>query len=180
MTQQPSVAIIILNWNGFDDTVECLQSLRKLTYAKYELVLVDNGSANHEGGKIKELYPEIHLIGNESNRGFAGGCNDGINWAMENGFPYIVLLNNDCLVEKDWLQNLVFGLVASHADFASSRIMYYPETDLICSDGDVLLPDGSGVSMNAHRRYRGGGGNKENIQRLRCRRHIFKGKHRGG
>jgi len=134
MFSEPSAAIIILNWNGFDDTVECLQSLRQVTYTHYKVVLVDNGSANNEGKNIKNLFPEIHLIENATNRGFAGGCNNGIAWAMDNSFDYIITLNNDCLVEPDWLTNLVAGLVASGADFASSRIMYYPEKDLICSD----------------------------------------------
>jgi GT2 family glycosyltransferase len=148
MTQEPSVAIIILNWNGYNDTIECLQSLRQLTYRHYKIVLVDNGSANNEGGRIKESYPEIHLIENKANRGFAGGCNDGINWAIRSGFDYIITLNNDCLVEKAWLSNLVSGLNAAQADFGSSRIMYYPETDLICSDGDGILPDGTGYVVN--------------------------------
>ena len=153
MFSEPSAAIIILNWNGFDDTVECLQSLRQVTYTHYKVVLVDNGSANNEGKNIKNLFPEIHLIENATNRGFAGGCNNGIAWAMDNSFDYIITLNNDCLVEPDWLTNLVAGLVASGADFASSRIMYYPEKDLICSDGDGLLPDGTGYVIHALQKF---------------------------
>jgi GT2 family glycosyltransferase len=153
MTQEPSVAIIILNWNGFDDTIACLQSLRQLTYTQYTTVLVDNGSANNEGKRIKKLFPEIHLIENATNRGFAGGCNDGINWAFKGAFEFIITLNNDCLVEGHWLSNLVAGLNAAHADFGSSRIMYYPETDLICSDGDGLLPDGTGYVVNPLKQF---------------------------
>lgn len=153
MKHEPSIAIVILNWNGYEDTVECLQSLRQLTYPHYKIVLVDNGSEHNEGGEIKKAYPEIHLIGNTSNRGFAGGCNDGINWAMKAGFDYIVTLNNDCLVERDWLKNCIHGLAAAGADFATARIMYYPETDLICSDGDGLLPDGTGYVVNPLKQY---------------------------
>jgi GT2 family glycosyltransferase len=91
------------------------------------------------------------------NRGFAGGCNDGINWAMESGFDYIITLNNDCLVEPDWLTNLIAGLMAAGADFGSSRIMYYPETDLICSNGDGLLPDGTGYVLNPLQPFQGPG-----------------------
>ena len=157
MTQKPLAAIIILNWNGFDDTIECLKSLRQLTYPQYKIVLVDNGSANNEGRRIKESYSEIHLIENTTNRGFAGGCNDGINWAMDRGFDYIITLNNDCLVDPDWLTNLIAGLMAAGADFGSSRIMYYPETDFICSDGDGLLPDGTGYVVNALQPFEGPG-----------------------
>ena len=148
MMQEPSAAIIILNWNGFDDTVECLRSLRQTTYGNYKIVLVDNGSANDEGSRLGEMFPEIQLICNAANRGFAGGCNDGMNRAVKEGFDYIITLNNDCLVDRDWLTHFIAGLTTAGADFASARIMYYPETDLICSDGDGLLPDGTGYVVN--------------------------------
>lgn len=148
MQQEPPIAIVMLNWNGFADTAECLQSLRQTAYRNYRTILVDNGSAGDEGFRLKEQFPEICLIRNEVNRGFAGGCNDGISRALSDGAAYVVTLNNDCLVERDWLGNLVSGLLRAGADFASARIMYYPETDLICSDGDGLLPDGTGYIVN--------------------------------
>ncbi|MFH1665723.1 MAG: glycosyltransferase family 2 protein [Candidatus Omnitrophota bacterium] len=147
------VAIIVLNWNGLDDTVECLRSLEKIDYNCYKVVLVDNGSGNGEGIRLKELFPHTHVILNGTNRGFAGGNNDGVNWAIENGFEYIVNLNNDCIVERDWLTGLVDGMRSSGADFASSRIMFYPQTDRICSDGDILFPDGSAMSQNRGAKY---------------------------
>ena len=146
--QEPSVAVIILNWNGFEDTAECLRSVRHTAYGNYRIIVVDNGSSGNEGARLKELFPEIELIGNTVNRGFAGGCNDGISRALARGAEYIVTLNNDCLVEGDWLERLVAGLRGANADFASARIMYYPETDRISSDGDGLLPDGTGYVVN--------------------------------
>ncbi|MFH1552849.1 MAG: glycosyltransferase [Candidatus Omnitrophota bacterium] len=151
----PKVAIIVLNWNGFDDTVECLESVQKLNYNNYKVVLVDNGSDNDEGSRLKGMFSDICLIRNKTNRGFAGKNNDGINWALKNGFEYIVNLNNDCIVEKDWLFNLVNGLRSVDADFASSRIMFYPETDLVYSDGDALLLNGFGIMVNYKRKYEG-------------------------
>jgi len=153
MKTYPKVAIIILNWNGFSDTVECLNSLKKLEYGNYKVVLVDNGSANNEGIRLKEMFSAVHLIQNETNRGFAAGNNDGINWALENEFEYIVNLNNDCIAEKKWLTNLIEGLKSSNADFGSSRIMFYPKTHLICSDGDIIFPDGSAISENRNKTY---------------------------
>ena len=155
MNQEPSIAIIVLNWNGFDDTCQCLESLRHVSYANRKIVLVDNGSTNKEGARLQKLFPEVVLIQNSTNRGFAGGSNDGITWAREHGFEYVALLNNDCIVEPSWLGRLVRGAHQSQADFASSRIMYYPETDLVCSLGDRLLPDGSGQATGSFRRYMG-------------------------
>lgn len=146
-------AIIILNWNGFNDTVECLESLRKMDFKGYAVILVDNGSGGKEGSKLKEMFPEIHLIQNKENRGFAGGNNDGINWALDNGFEYVVNLNNDCVVDKDWLPNLVNGLEASGCDFGSSRIMFYGDRDIIESDGGAIKLDGSVVYLNRGRRW---------------------------
>jgi len=154
----PKIAIIVLNWNGFNDTVECLESLRKVGYEDFKTVLVDNGSANDEGKRLKERFPEVHLIQNIENRGFAGGNNDGMNWALANGFEYIVNLNNDCIVEPHWLDILLKGIRDAGADFASSMILYYPETGLICSDGDVVLMDGAGMSKDNFRAKKDGPG----------------------
>ncbi len=144
MEQEPSVAVIVLNWNGFEDTRECLESLRRLRYGNYRIVLVDNGSDSDEGARLKGLFPEAHLIQNAVNRGFAGGNNDGIRWALQQGFDYIVNLNNDCIAQPQWLASLIAGTRSAGADFASSLITYYPETDLICSAENLLLPDGTG------------------------------------
>ena len=148
MKENPAVAVIILNWNGLDDTLACVRSLQRSSYTNHEIVVVDNGSDGDEGKRFLSIFPQIQLIQNPTNRGFAGGNNDGIRWAMANGFDYVVNLNNDCIVAADWLEKLVSGLQASGADFASSQIRYYPETHLICSDEDRLLPDGSGLAVN--------------------------------
>ncbi len=147
MSKEPKVAIILLNLNGFSDTVECIESLNRLDYPNYKIVIVDNGSKNDEGEHIKERYSNIHLIKNKRNRGFAGGNNDGINWAIENGFDYIVNLNNDTIVEPDWLSNLIDALIKEKADFGSSLIINYDDRKSIDSAGDILLPDGSGASL---------------------------------
>ena len=148
MTQTPNLAIIILNWNGFEDTVKCLQSVTENDYSHYKIVLVDNGSENSEGEKLKQLFPQVHLIQNKVNRGFAGGNNDGINWAFDHGCDYIINLNNDCVVTRPWLSQLIAGIISVKADFGSSMILFEDSKDLIASDEDVLLPDGSALSIH--------------------------------
>jgi GT2 family glycosyltransferase len=155
MKQEPSIVIIVLNWNGFSDTAECLESLRCLDYRNVKTVLVDNGSDSNEGQRLAGLFPEVHLIANSHNRGFAGGNNDGIQWAMNRGCDFIVNLNNDTLVEPHWLKELVGATLRTGADFASSRIMCYPQTGLICSDADGLLPDGSGFVLRGMQPWNG-------------------------
>ncbi len=101
------VSIIILSWNGLNDTIECLKSVKKIDYPNYETIVVDNGSTDGSQEKIKKLFSEVTLLCNGENLGFAGGNNVGIRHAMKNGAQYIWLLNNDTVVESDTLCKLV-------------------------------------------------------------------------
>jgi hypothetical protein len=102
-----SVAIILVNWNGFDFTEACLDSLRKVDFPDFKVILVDNGSQNQEGQRLKKAFPEIELIENSENLGFAGGNNVGIRFALNQGFTHVMLLNNDTEVEPDFLGEMV-------------------------------------------------------------------------
>ena len=106
-TPDISVAIILVNWNGLDYTKACLESLSKINFSDYKVILVDNASENEEGQHLKTSFPEIELIQNSKNLGFAGGNNVGIRWALEHGFSHVCLLNNDTQVEPDFLEEMV-------------------------------------------------------------------------
>ena len=132
----PKVAIIILNWNGWKDTIECLESLYQVTYPAYCVIVVDNGSEDESVEKIKEYckgksifcleytkqevetlnikikkafyHKNLILIKNDKNYGFAEGNNIGIRFALKALDPdYILLLNNDTVVDKYFLDELV-------------------------------------------------------------------------
>ncbi len=125
----PKVSIIVLNWNGYKDTVECLDSLKEIDYPNYEIIIIDNGSSDDSVKKIEEyerrfnkeprrrpgpMAPagliqsqKIKFITLTSNLGFAGGNNIGIKNALENGADYILLLNNDTVVEPNFLSELI-------------------------------------------------------------------------
>ncbi len=100
----PKVFIIILNWNGWRDTVECVESLKKIDYPNYKIVIVDNGS--REKPALSEVEG-LKVIYNKENLGFAGGNNVGIKYALEQGADYVLLLNNDTIVDKGFLKELV-------------------------------------------------------------------------
>ncbi|SRR6266542_1201653 len=104
----PFVFIIILNWNGLSDTLECLESITKLDYPHRHAVVVDNGSGDGSQAEIKASYPEFTLIENGRNLGYTGGNNVGIRYALAQGADYVWLLNNDVVVESDCLSQLVF------------------------------------------------------------------------
>jgi GT2 family glycosyltransferase len=105
----PKVSIIILNWNGLDDTIACLESLKNITYPNYEVIVVDNGSIGDDAQVLKEQFGDhIYLIENDRNYGFAEGNNIGIRHVLEESTPdYILLLNNDTVAGPDFLNELV-------------------------------------------------------------------------
>lgn len=105
--RQPRVSIVILNWNSYQVTLDCLLSLQKIDYPNFEMVVVDNGSVDGSPAKLLKNVPEIRLIQNPTNLGFAGGCNVGMRDALHRGTGYILLLNNDTIVSPDFLSQLV-------------------------------------------------------------------------
>ena len=120
------VSIIILNWNGLQDTVECLESLTKITYPNYEIIIVDNGSSDGSVETLRSKFPYIQMIENKINKGFAGGNNQGIKYAVENGAAYLLLLNNDTVVAPDFLNELI-KVAEDHpeAGIIGPKIYYY-------------------------------------------------------
>lgn len=101
----PKVSIIILNWNGLKDTRECLDSLKKVTYPNFGVVVVDNGSEREEYLSLKKDFGGFtQIIRSSKNLGFTGGCNLGIRRSQG---EYVLLLNNDTVVESNFLEPLI-------------------------------------------------------------------------
>ena len=191
ITNWPKVAIIILNWNGWKDTIECLESVFRIDYPNYQVIVVDNGSTNDSVEKIKvwadgeqevltpeppphPLYHLSHspvqkpilyieydreraevgglpekdkllynklpegiphplvLIQTGDNLGFVGGNDVGIKHALRNGSDYILVLNNDTVVRKDFLEPLVkTAQSAPDIGIVGGKIMYYDDPSRI-------------------------------------------------
>lgn len=125
------VSIVILNWNGKKDTMECLKSLRKLDCVNFKLqiVIVDNGSDDGSVRDFKKVsgFDDLKIIENKSNIGFAGGNNVGIKIAIENGADFVMLLNNDTVVKEDLVEKLLEG-ANRHKDtgILTPKIYFYP------------------------------------------------------
>ena len=103
----PKIFIIIINWNGKRDTIECLESLEKLEYKNCEIVIVDNGSKDNSVDTLKNRFPQINLLEARRNLGFAGGNNLGMRYALEHGADFILLLNNDTIADGDLINQLL-------------------------------------------------------------------------
>lgn len=126
------VFVVILNWNGKDDTIECLKSVSKINYSNYEVIVVDNASGDGSVATIRRVFPAVTLIENKSNLGFAAGNNVGIRYALDKGADFILLLNNDTTVDADLLNELVaaYGTIPVAA-FLGGKIFFYDKPDII-------------------------------------------------
>jgi len=104
----PAVIIIVVNWNNYSDTRACIHSLGNIAYPNLKIILIDNGSENNSSERIAEEFPDIILLQQLTNRGFAAGVNAGLRHAMELGGDYFLLLNNDTkVISQSFLQVLV-------------------------------------------------------------------------
>ncbi len=100
------VAVVMINWNGEEDSRVCLEAL-KAQSINATLVVVDNGSSDNFSGFVKESHEDVVLLENSKNLGFAGGANTGIKYAIDNNFDYVALINNDAIPTKTWLEELL-------------------------------------------------------------------------
>jgi GT2 family glycosyltransferase len=108
-TYLPKVFIIIVNWNGKQDTLICLSSLQSLDYSNYHVIIVDNGSKDDSISAIKLQFPNHLLLENLTNIGFTGGNNIGIQYALDHKADFVLLLNNDTKVSSDLLKRFMLG-----------------------------------------------------------------------
>ncbi len=135
----PKVIIIILNWNGLADTLECLNSLAKSNYRNTGIVVVDNASTDHSAEIISQTYPHVDVLRNSENEGFCKGNNIGIRYALERGAEYVWLLNNDTVVEVDTLSRLVeTGESSSEIGLVSPTVHYFDDKTKVQFAGSYI------------------------------------------
>ncbi|MEK9195758.1 MAG: glycosyltransferase family 2 protein, partial [Patescibacteria group bacterium] len=129
------IYIVIPNWNGKSRLKSCLDAV-KAQSLKCSVVVVDNGSKDGSVEYLKKNYPEVELIEHKVNKGFAGGVNAGIKYALDKGADYIALLNNDAVIDKDWAKEPVNCLEQnSHIGAATCKLLG-PKGGSIDSTGD--------------------------------------------
>ncbi len=99
-------SIVIPNWNGKDSLGDCLNALKSQSQP-VDVIVVDNGSSDGSAEFIEKNYPDVILLKNARNLGFAGGVNTGIKYSLEHGYDFVALLNNDAVADQKWLEHLV-------------------------------------------------------------------------
>lgn len=103
----PRIVVIILNWNGLDDTLECLHSVMRIDYPSYDIYVADNGSTDGSIPGIRAQFPALKLIENGANLGFAEGNNRAIQQAIDTDAEFVLLLNNDTVIDSNLLSAFV-------------------------------------------------------------------------
>ena len=93
-------SVIVLSWNGMDYLEDCLKAVLSQDYAGFEVIVVDNGSTDGSADLVAERFPQVQLIRNERNLGFAAGNNVGLQAATGD---VLILLNQDTVVQPGWL-----------------------------------------------------------------------------
>lgn len=132
----PRVLIIVLCYNGVDLTLACLASLRALRYPRVDVLVVDNASRDGTATTIRARYPEVALIETGQNLGFAAGNNVGLRYALQHGYDYALLLNNDTEVAPDLLDALIAACSADPTiAVAGPKIYYFDRPRTIWSAG---------------------------------------------
>ncbi|MEO5950654.1 MAG: glycosyltransferase family 2 protein [Candidatus Saccharimonadales bacterium] len=105
------LAVIVLNWNGIDDTLLCFDSLLKQSISDFKIIIIDNGSIDNSKDVLQKLQisnsRRLTVLYNPVNKGFAGGVNTGINWVIKNDYELVALFNNDAVADSNWLKSLV-------------------------------------------------------------------------
>jgi GT2 family glycosyltransferase len=144
----PYVVALVLNWNGTEDTIECLRSLRTTDWGRFTTLVVDNGSDDDLGQALQKAgLGWATLIRNDRNLGFAGGMNAGIRQAVELEADYVLLLNNDTVVDPSMVRRLVEAALAQPRVGMVSPLEFFRDAPAVVA--------AAGRRMNLRRAYQG-------------------------
>lgn len=139
MSLNSKLSIILVNWNGSEDTINCLNSIASSSFRDYFVVVIDNGSKEDQILKLKNCGLKFFLIEAGDNLGYTGGNNLGISYALRFNPEFILLLNNDTFIEQNALQEMILSASSDLSiGILSPKILFHPRRNLIWSAGTVL------------------------------------------
>ena len=137
------LSVIVVNWNSREDLRACLASLRAQTHHELEIIVVDNGSSDGSCAMMAEEFPEVDILRETENLGFAEACNRGI---RKSRGAWVALLNNDACADERWAEALVTAIRAApaHCGMLQSLLLYQDRPTVINSTGIELMHSGCG------------------------------------
>lgn len=142
--ERPLFSLIVLNWNAASFLPACLNALEALTYPQTEIIVVDNKSSDESVSLVQTTFPQVKLVQNAQNRGFAAGNNNGIRQAKG---EIIVLVNPDVELAPGALQPLAEAFAADNSVGIVGGKLHYPDGTLQFGGGDIVPPQ----AFSSHR-----------------------------
>jgi hypothetical protein len=132
----PFVGIVILTWNQKDDTLECLESVFEMDYPNFKVLVIDNGSEDGTSKAIQSQFPEVEMIINDVNIGVPAADNQGFRHFLKRDADYVLILNNDTILDQAFLRELVrVAEESSDIGMTVPKIYYHGEDNLLWSAG---------------------------------------------
>jgi GT2 family glycosyltransferase len=156
---EPLVYVMMLNWNDAENSIACLDSVYKLDYANFRVLVVDNGSQDGSVAEICNTFPQVEIVSNKENLGFAGGANVGLQYARQQGTDFVLFINNDTVLAPSMLREMITVAQSQpQAGLLTPKIYYYDEPTRIWAAGARFVPFPPRVKMNGlgkpdHPRY---------------------------
>ncbi|ETJ38539.1 Glycosyl transferase family 2 [human gut metagenome] len=133
------IAVIIVNYNGIKYNKECIDSILKSDYNFVDIIVVDNNSQDDSIKELRKYFRDkIIIYESKENKGFAHATNIGMKYALENNYKYVLWLNNDTIIEKNMISNLIKCSVANNECVVAPKIMYFDYKNTIWSAGGEI------------------------------------------
>lgn len=150
---QLRVVVVILNWNGKEATLDCLDSVYKSSYHDPDVIVVDNGSNDGTVTAVRRNFPVTKILENSVNLGYAEGNNVGLKYALDHKADYAFVLNNDTIVASDCISGLVADMEC-HLDAAAAapKSYYFDAPEMIYFAGGRISQDGRVVHLGSGKR----------------------------
>jgi GT2 family glycosyltransferase len=144
-----SISVVMVNWNGREDTLRCLRSLEAQTDRGFAIVLVDNGSADGSVEAVRREFPRVEILETGENLGFAEGSNRGIAATRS---AWVATLNNDTVADPRWIEELrrAASAASPRVGMLQSQVVFMGEHDLLNSTGVLLYRDGHASDRDAY------------------------------
>lgn len=152
---EQQVFFVLVNYNALDHTLECIESIKSISYKNCSIVVVDNDSKEKSIYEIKLKYKDVHIIVNDKNYGFSKANNIGIKYALDRGADFVCLLNNDTVIEKECLTILIKAYQSQREKIGivtGKIINYYDRKTIWYAGGDLSNVKGDAISYGFGKR----------------------------
>jgi hypothetical protein len=123
----PRVLVIVLNWNGADDTLACLASLAAVDAPAFDTLVIDNGSRQSVAPAVRQRFPHVRCVELPTNVGYAAGNNVGLNCARAEGYEFAYVLNNDTVVDRGFLRVALAAASAPRVAAVGGKVLAFDD-----------------------------------------------------